>query len=201
MKRRADQHGGRQPRSRNRGAVLVETVVVLPLLLALILETAEFGHAFWQYSTLTKSVRDGARFAVPASEAQIAADALSRTAKWAQRDLDLDLRVGMTSVAEVRAAGFDARAAFWQASENVEYAMFSGGGMEWAEAQLKTGAIELQPAGPQDDPDLSGLSCQWGPIAPSNGNILSLIMKPAPHAASSAFAQVSSKVISILPPE
>jgi Flp pilus assembly protein TadG len=33
------------------------------LLLALILATAEFGHAFWQYSTLTKSVRDGARFA------------------------------------------------------------------------------------------------------------------------------------------
>ncbi|MEJ2087074.1 MAG: TadE/TadG family type IV pilus assembly protein [Gammaproteobacteria bacterium] len=49
--------------ARARGAVLVETVVVLPLLLALILGTAEFGHAFWQYSTLTKSVRDGARFA------------------------------------------------------------------------------------------------------------------------------------------
>jgi Flp pilus assembly protein TadG len=37
--------------------------MVLPILLALILATAEFGHAFWQYSTLTKSVRDGARFA------------------------------------------------------------------------------------------------------------------------------------------
>ena len=45
------------------GAVLVETVITLPLLLALILATAEFGHVFWQYSTLTKSVRDGARFA------------------------------------------------------------------------------------------------------------------------------------------
>lgn len=49
--------------SRSRGAVLVETVVVLPLLLIMILATAEFGHAFWEYSTLTKAVRDGARFA------------------------------------------------------------------------------------------------------------------------------------------
>ena len=50
-------------RARARGAVLIETVVVLPLLLIMILATAEFGHAFWDYSTLTKSVRDGARFA------------------------------------------------------------------------------------------------------------------------------------------
>ncbi len=84
------------------------------------------------------------------------------------------------------------RPVFWRASDHLRYAMFAGGGMEWAEAQLKQDAIELQPAGPQDDPDLSGLSCQWGPIAPSNGNILPLIVKPAPHAASSAFAQVSA---------
>jgi len=55
--------GSRGTRSRSRGAVLLETVFVLPLLLALMLATAEFGHAFWQYSTLTKSLRDGARFA------------------------------------------------------------------------------------------------------------------------------------------
>jgi len=48
---------------RSRGAVLAETCIVLPLLILLILATAEFGHAFWEYSTLTKSVRDGGRFA------------------------------------------------------------------------------------------------------------------------------------------
>ena len=48
---------------RQRGMVLVETVLVLPIMLLLILGTAEFANAFWQYSTLTKTVRDGARFA------------------------------------------------------------------------------------------------------------------------------------------
>lgn len=42
---------------------MLEAVVVLPFLLVLILGTAEFGHALWQYSTLTKAVRDGGRFA------------------------------------------------------------------------------------------------------------------------------------------
>ena len=50
-------------RLQNSGVILLETVLVLPLMLVLILATAEFSHAFWQYSTLTKAVRDGARFA------------------------------------------------------------------------------------------------------------------------------------------
>ena len=141
---------------------------------------------------------DGARFVVPASDAEIAADALSRTAKWAQRDLGLDLRVGMTSVADARAAGFDARVAFWQASENVQYAMFSGGGMEWAEAQLKGGAIALPPAGENAEPDLTGLSCQWGPIQSKQGKILSLIVKRAPDASEARFSDTVSDVIGAL---
>jgi Flp pilus assembly protein TadG len=36
--------------------------VVLPLILLLLFVTAEIGRAFMQYNTLTKSVRDSARF-------------------------------------------------------------------------------------------------------------------------------------------
>ena len=50
-------------RRRQEGAVLAETAIVMPLLVVLILATAEFSNAFWQYSTLTKMVRDGARYA------------------------------------------------------------------------------------------------------------------------------------------
>lgn len=141
---------------------------------------------------------DGARLAVPSSVAHIAADALSRAAMWARRDLDLDLRVGMVRVDAVRVAGFDVRAAFWRASDNVRYAMFSGGGMEWVEKQLKTGAIELAPSPIDNDPDLTGLSCQWGPITPKNGKILSLIVKPGRGASDPDFLSVISRVISVL---
>jgi Flp pilus assembly protein TadG len=44
------------------GIAIVEFVIVLPLLLLLMLGTAEFGHALFQYNTLTKAVRDSARY-------------------------------------------------------------------------------------------------------------------------------------------
>ena len=141
---------------------------------------------------------DGARFAISPVQAPAAASALSRVAMWAERDLNLQLRVGMTDVAEVRAAGFDARVAFWQASGQVRYAMFTGGGMEWAETQLKRGAIDLPPAAADDEPDLTGLSCQWGPILPKQGKILSLIVKRAPGASEVGFSEIASKVIAVI---
>lgn len=48
--------------SRQRGLAAVEAAIVLPLLLLLMLATGELGRAFYQYNTLTKAVRDGARY-------------------------------------------------------------------------------------------------------------------------------------------
>jgi hypothetical protein len=141
---------------------------------------------------------DGASFAVPRGQAKCASDALSRVAMWAQRDLDLDLRVAIISVGEVRAAGFDVRAAFWRASSHVQYAMFMGGGLEWSEAQLKSGAIGLAPADINQEPDLTGLSCQWAPIQAKNGKIISLIVRPAAGVAQASFAEVVSNTIVLL---
>ena len=45
-----------------KGVAIVEFTIVLPLLLLLMLGIAEFGRALYQYNTLTKAVRDGARF-------------------------------------------------------------------------------------------------------------------------------------------
>ncbi len=48
---------------RQRGTATVEFAIALPLLLFLMLATAEFGRLISQYDTLTKSVRDAARYA------------------------------------------------------------------------------------------------------------------------------------------
>lgn len=141
---------------------------------------------------------DGARFAVAPAQAPAAADALARVAMWSERDLALHLRTGLINVAEVRAAGFDVRVAFWRASDHVRYAMFTGGGLEWADAQLKSGTIGLPPAAADDDPDLTGLSCQWGPIVPRQGKIMSLIVKPAPGVSAARFGNVTSRAIAVL---
>lgn len=141
---------------------------------------------------------DGAGFAVPAADAGAAAAALSRVAMWARRELDLTLRVGIKPVAGIRAAGADVRVALWRASAHVRYAMFSGGGLERAEAELKSGAIGLAPAGPDEEPDLTGLSCRWGPVRPTRGKILSLIVKPAPGAPARRVTAVVRRVIRAL---
>jgi len=49
-------------RHRQRGIMTVEFILVAPILMLLLLAIAEFGHAFYQYNALTKSVRDGARY-------------------------------------------------------------------------------------------------------------------------------------------
>jgi Protein of unknown function (DUF3095) len=141
---------------------------------------------------------DGASFAVSGAQAKCASDALSRVAIWARRDLDLDLRVALISVAEIRSAGSDVRAAFWRASSHVQYAMFMGGGLEWSETQLKSGVISLAPADIDQEPDLTGLSCQWAPIQAKNGKILSLIVRPAPGAPHASFAEIVSRTIVFL---
>ena len=48
--------------SRSKAVAIVEFIIVLPIWLILIMATAEFGRAFMQYNTLTKSVRDGVRY-------------------------------------------------------------------------------------------------------------------------------------------
>jgi Flp pilus assembly protein TadG len=45
-----------------RGTQLVELALVLPVLLALFAATAEFGRYFYNYATLAKATRAGARY-------------------------------------------------------------------------------------------------------------------------------------------
>ena len=52
---------GRFGRS-ERGTQLVELAIVLPVMMALFAATAEFGRYFYNYSTLAKATRAGARY-------------------------------------------------------------------------------------------------------------------------------------------
>lgn len=123
---------------------------------------------------------DGASFAVPPEWAGEARRALAATATLVRETFGLDLRIGLIPVAEVRAAGLDVRLAQFAASPNVSYAMFAGGGLAWADDQLKAGRYAVEPAPPGARPDLTGLSCRFDAIPARHGIILSLIVRPAP---------------------
>jgi Flp pilus assembly protein TadG len=49
--------------NREQGVATIELTIVLPLVLLLIFGVTELGRALVQYNTLTKAVRDGARYA------------------------------------------------------------------------------------------------------------------------------------------
>ncbi|HEY6859756.1 MAG TPA: DUF3095 domain-containing protein [Pseudolabrys sp.] len=125
---------------------------------------------------------DGASFAVPATDAALARQALAETATWVREDLDLSLRIGMVSVDDIRTQGRDVRVARYMPSANASIAMFSGGGITWADAAMKRGEIVVPPAAPGAHPDLSGLSCRYELIPSQRGQVLSLLVMPGARA-------------------
>jgi hypothetical protein len=121
---------------------------------------------------------DGASIAVPAADEAAVREALAATAAWTRDELDLALRAALIPVAVVREQGLDVRVARFAPSSNVSYAMFTGGGLAWADRALKAGSYAVAPAAPGIRPDLSGLSCRWNDIPASQGMILSLLVAP-----------------------
>jgi len=124
---------------------------------------------------------DGASIAVSARDEALVRSALAATAAWTRDELDLTLRAALVPVSAVREQGHDVRVARFAPSKNVSYAMFSGGGLAWAERSMKAGRFAVPPAVPGTRPDLAGLSCRWNDIPASRGLILSLVLAPAKH--------------------
>jgi len=70
-------------KARQRGAVLVEMALVTPILVVLMLATADLTRAFIEHNTVTKAVRNGARYvaakAIEGSTGLVNIDATLRT--------------------------------------------------------------------------------------------------------------------------
>jgi hypothetical protein len=141
---------------------------------------------------------DGASFAVAPDDLASAREALAATAAWVREDLDLVMRVALVPVSAVRAKGLDVRVARFGPSANLSYAMFSGGGLGWADAAMKRGEFAVDAAAPGTQPDLSGLSCRFEEIPSTRGLILSVLAVPARGADQNAFRKVIEEVIHLV---
>lgn len=138
---------------------------------------------------------DGAAFAHPAEFAPEARAALAAVQVWAREEFDMGLRVGLFAVSDIRAAGREVSVARYQVSDGVDYAMFSGGGVVWAEDQMKAGVDTVPAAAPGTQPDLTGLSCRWSHMTSRNGSILSLLVQPRDGVSDADFADVAHAVL------
>jgi hypothetical protein len=141
---------------------------------------------------------DGASFAVAPGDLERAREALAATATWVQEDLDLAMRVALVPVSVVRSQGLDVRVARFGPSPNLSYAMFSGGGLGWAEAAMKRGEFVVAAAPPGTQPDLSGLSCRFEEIPSTRGIILSVLVVPTRGADQTAFRIVLEDIINLV---
>ena len=141
---------------------------------------------------------DGASFAVAPADLPRARETLAQTATWVREDLDLGMRIALVPLAMIRAQGLDVHVARFGPSANLSYAMFSGGGLGFAEAAMKRGEFAVSPAPSGSQPDLSGLSCRFEEIPASRGLILSLLVLPAAGADASAFRMVIEDIIGMI---
>jgi Protein of unknown function (DUF3095) len=141
---------------------------------------------------------DGASFAVGPEDTDLARAALAATSAWVRQDLDLAMRVALVPVSAIRAQGADVRVARFGPSANLSYAMFSGGGLGWAEAAMKRGEFAIEAAPPGTQPDLSGLSCRFEEIPAARGLILSVLVVPMPSADPAAFRKVIEDIIGLV---
>jgi hypothetical protein len=141
---------------------------------------------------------DGASFAVAPDDLERAREALAATAIWVEESLNLVMRIALVPVRDIRKQGLDVRVARFGPSANLSYAMFSGGGLGWADAAMKRGEFAVPAAYPGTQPDLSGLSCRFEEIPSTRGVILSVLVVPASGADPRAFRKVIEDIIRLV---
>jgi Protein of unknown function (DUF3095) len=141
---------------------------------------------------------DGATFALPSLHASAAREIASAVQTWAAEEMGLTLRVSLVPLQDIRRAGHDVLVARFAVSSELSYAMFSGGGIAWAERKMKDGEYALSPAPAGTRPDLTGLSCRWEPINAERGEILSVLVLPQPRVDRLKFTSLISKIMALL---
>jgi len=141
---------------------------------------------------------DGASFAIPPSEADLCRTVLSNLRSWVSAEFGVDLRAALLPVEWIRAEGLEVRVARHAVSTGVDYAMFNGGGLAWADHQMKEGGFAVEPSEYITPPDLTGLSCRWSNIKARNGSIISLVMLPPLNGENHAYSEVVSQVLALI---
>jgi Protein of unknown function (DUF3095) len=141
---------------------------------------------------------DGASFAVSHDDLDRAREALAATAVWVQEDLNLVMRVALVPISAIRAQGLDINIARFGPSPNLSYAMFSGGGLGWAEAAMKRSEFTISAAPSGTQPDLTGLSCRFEEIPSARGLILSVLVVPARDADPLGFRKLIEDIIALV---
>lgn len=124
---------------------------------------------------------DGATLLYPVTLRPRIEHALRGVRRLASERFDLELRIGVVPMAELRADGFPVQVARYRASPHITLAMLSGSGLTEAERRIKEPALAARyTVADPDAPghaDLEGFECRWEPLISRHGSMVSLLVQ------------------------
>lgn len=95
---------------------------------------------------------------------------------------DLDLRAALFPVQFIRDNGYDVKVARFKVSDYYRQATFTGGGVEYAEKQVKSSFphYKIEGCGSTKNVDFDGLECRWQEVSLPNKSVASILVKCNP---------------------
>ncbi|WP_221794872.1 DUF3095 domain-containing protein [Oceanobacter mangrovi] len=128
---------------------------------------------------------DGMAACVPDSCQQATAHALMASARMADEQFGLLLRIGMVPISELKRCQQDLLVARFQPTEHFQQAMFSGSGLAYAESQIKRPGppspwlLDFRSAAPQqlDDVSFRGFECRWHKVKRPERETVALLVQ------------------------
>ena len=124
---------------------------------------------------------DGATICVPESLLQQTRQSLLATKLMAKDMYGIDLRVGVIPLRYIRKKGYDVLVARCRLSETFYQAVFTGGGLQFAEECIKDPPVgnhfNLHEGDAEPVADFSGLECRWKNVPSIHGEVLTLIVQ------------------------
>lgn len=143
---------------------------------------------------------DGAVICVPQHLLEDTRAALAKTQQIANEVFGLDLRIATVPVADIP-RGLAVYVARYRVSEDYVQAVFSGGGIAWAEAMMKDpdlgASYIIAPGSVEPRGSHEGFECRWQDIPSRHGETVSLMVVALhyePERAASVYREVIRKV-------
>jgi hypothetical protein len=145
---------------------------------------------------------DGITFLIPNKHAEVARSLLADTRRKILQLFDLNLRVGIVPMTDIRSQGGEIRVGKWKVSDYYTQAIFNGNGIALAESWVKI--PESRYTITDDEPiresaNFEGFTCRWKDIPSKKGETVSLIVEfPSFQSNDAGVRKIFTEIQSIL---
>lgn len=133
---------------------------------------------------------DGAVFCIPPDLLDVARQVLADSRQIGNIEYRLDLRTAIFPASFIRKNGYDVKVARYRVSDVYSQAVFSGGGIQFAEEILKNPEADefsVSPSKETVSADFTGLECRWQEVNQQQKEVITLLVK------SNAFSEESDQ--------